>query len=117
MSELAAPVQIGSLELPPCLPEGTPKDVTVFQGRLYYQGVPVSEMLAYPMCVARLLMGVSETSLWRIVNENRIRVTPLKRISRKELDRYLEEESELAFDPKKKRQAMKLGALQNQQAA
>lgn len=91
-----------SPDLGPPLLEDLPKDIKVYEGRLYLRGVPVSEMLAFPMPVARLLLGISESTLWREVQMNKIKTTPLRLISRKEIERYLDAQSDLAFKPKRK---------------
>lgn len=58
---------------------------------LHYNGIPVREMLAYPLPVAMRLLGVSRTTLWREINLGRLKQTRLKLIPRVEIDRYLAE--------------------------
>ncbi len=78
------------------VPTGRLKGLTRENGALVYQGILVREMLAYPLGLAALLVGLSYTTFWKEVKLGRIRVTPRKLVSRAELERYLE--SQLA-DP------------------
>lgn len=68
--------------------------------RLLFRGVPVGDMLAFPVGLAAQLMGVCYNTLWREVKRKRIKMTPLKLIPRAELDRYLAAEAET---PKRKK--------------
>ena len=58
-----------------------------------WKGVPFREMLAVPLAVARQLLGIGRTSLWKEISLGRIRKTPLNTIPKTELERYLAEVS------------------------
>ena len=60
-------------------------------GKLLFRGVPIDQMLSYPLAVAALVLGVSYTSLWRKVSLGHLSMSAGKLISRSEIDRYLAE--------------------------
>jgi predicted site-specific integrase-resolvase len=59
---------------------------------MIWKGIPVREMLAYPLTVVQQLLGVSRTTLWREIRLGRLKTTTLKRIPKFELERYLAEQ-------------------------
>lgn len=56
---------------------------------LIFRGVPVKEMLAYPIALAAVLVGKSYWTLRREVHLGRLHQSPGAVIAREELDRYL----------------------------
>ena len=64
------------------------------EGLLLYRGCPVDQMLAYPLRIACKVLGVSYTVLWEEIKMRKIRMTDRKLISRKEIERYLKEQSD-----------------------
>jgi hypothetical protein len=56
---------------------------------LLWRGAPVAEMLAVPLPVAAVLLGISRATLYRQVGLGYLRKTPQNTISRRELDRYV----------------------------
>ena len=57
---------------------------------LLYDGIPVQDMLAYPVAVAAALIGVCYETFRTEVEAKRIRMTPLKLVPRSEIQRYLD---------------------------
>jgi hypothetical protein len=69
---------------------------------LFYRGIPVRDMLAYPTEIAARLIGINGTTLRREIARGSIRRTPLKIIAREEIIRYLTREaSQKQFKRKK----------------
>jgi len=71
------------------LPEGA----EYREGILLYRGCPVDQMMAYPLRIACRVLGISYTVLWEEIKLGKIRMTDRKLISRKEIERYLSEQS------------------------
>ena len=71
------------------LPEGA----EYREGILLYRGCPVDQMMAYPLRIACRVLGISYTVLWEEIKLRKIRMTDRKLISRKEIERYLSEQS------------------------
>jgi hypothetical protein len=49
--------------------------------------------MAYPLRIACRVLGISYTVLWEEIKLRKIRMTDRKLISRKEIERYLEQQS------------------------
>ena len=72
---------------------GLPAGAEYRQGILLYRGCPVDQMMAYPLRIACRVLGISYTVLWEEIKLRKIRMTDRKLISRKEIERYLSEQS------------------------
>ncbi len=64
------------------------------QTTLLWHGVPVREMLAYPLPLVALLLGVHRQTIYREIARGRLTRTPLGLVSRDELARYLKSQTE-----------------------
>ena len=58
-------------------------------GTLVYRGLPVSQMLAYPIQLVGLLIGRSRYTIWRAIAAGHLRVTKERTVLRTELERWL----------------------------
>ena len=70
-----------------------PQGAEYREGMLLYRGCPVDQMMAYPLRIACRVLGISYTVLWEEIKLRKIRMTERKLISRKEIERYLSEQS------------------------
>ncbi len=66
------------------------KGLTRENGVLIYHGIPVKDMLAFPLQLAAMLLGLGYTTFWKEIKLGHIRVGPRKLVSRAELKRYSE---------------------------
>lgn len=85
LTELMVPIEPKVLTAVPGVPDlAREGDILIFRG------VPVREMLAYPIQIAAVLLGISYWTLRRQVQLGWLRQSPRAMISRAELLRYLE---------------------------
>lgn len=68
---------------------------------LMFNGVPVDAMLAYPARVARVLLGVSRWTFKRAVDRGDLKLSPLRLVSKQELERFLAGEKRRPGRPRK----------------
>jgi len=67
------------------------KDLVVENGALLYQGIPVDEMLAYPVWLAARRAGCSYDTIWRARRNGQLKANAFGLIPRAELLRWLNE--------------------------
>jgi len=67
-------------------------DLVFENGVLFYCGIPVGEMRAYPIWLAARLAGCSHDTIWRARRQGKLKANAVGLIPRDGLDRWLNEE-------------------------